>query len=606
MPNHTAVIGDRISHHQCVGLRAAVPSSVFCCTALSRWASRADGDVSSLPFFAVFAVTGRSCQIADFGLSTLIKPGEKLTKVCGTWAYAAPEMADVRRSGGYDCKFDCWSFGVILFVVLAGYHPFDPDGNLPAPEVRWIPGNCGRVWQLSVAGAGAGACVFVSLRRGCLPTRHAVALPTSWQIKARARAALFDFNQPEWRQVSTSAKDLLRKLIVKNPEVPGCAQHASGVTVALTPQPPPVSGDVLNHLGLSTAPTGRPWHSSARVVHGAAACQRAPGRRHRRQDLRVPVQVPKEATGHHVRLPVRHHPAEHECRDQDTQVCTADCRRGQFCRAHSQDGVALSPAFVNPLAHPCVNPLCDHVVWRSVNSATSVTDSRPVTAEGADVGTPASAHSAPSHATPLSSVSAATTTPTSVTPAAAKVASRGLVFAALRRAALPILYPPPRHLPVFFKPGSSLLVVVPSGCHAVVLLCACVPLSLWCPQGKSFHHRGFGSVPRLATIVSASRNEESSAPTEESAITRRRGSVTTSDTDHYTIARSTSGRLSPSIARTLSKTPSERSPVAATSLSRPSSFVIAAAIPEAVTHDGAVVLDSLDSDGDVNWTEVVN
>ena len=39
------------------------------------------------------------------------------------------------------------------------------------------------------------------------------------QIKARARAADYDFNQPEWRDVSDSAKDLLRKLIVKDPSV---------------------------------------------------------------------------------------------------------------------------------------------------------------------------------------------------------------------------------------------------------------------------------------------------------------------------------------------------------------------------------------------------
>ncbi len=81
-------------------------------------------------------------QIADFGLSQLIAPGQRLTKVCGTWAYAAPEMAEPRRFGGYDCKFDTWSFGVILFVVLVGYHPFDPDGNLSAQEVRPNPLEC--------------------------------------------------------------------------------------------------------------------------------------------------------------------------------------------------------------------------------------------------------------------------------------------------------------------------------------------------------------------------------------------------------------------------------------------------------------------------------
>ena len=83
-------------------------------------------------------------QIADFGLSQLVTPGEKMTKICGTWAYAAPEMSDP-TAGGYDCKYDTWGFGVILFVVLSGYHPFDPEGGLPVAEVSYrIPCSRGR------------------------------------------------------------------------------------------------------------------------------------------------------------------------------------------------------------------------------------------------------------------------------------------------------------------------------------------------------------------------------------------------------------------------------------------------------------------------------
>ena len=58
-------------------------------------------------------------QLTDFGLAQKRLPNAKLTKICGTWAYAAPEMHQANRPG-YDERFDMWSFGVILFIVLAG------------------------------------------------------------------------------------------------------------------------------------------------------------------------------------------------------------------------------------------------------------------------------------------------------------------------------------------------------------------------------------------------------------------------------------------------------------------------------------------------------
>ncbi|CAE7355083.1 Camk4, partial [Symbiodinium sp. KB8] len=48
-------------------------------------------------------------KIADFGLSQLVRGCD--LRVCGTWAYAAPEMADAARPG-YDTKFDTWGYGV--------------------------------------------------------------------------------------------------------------------------------------------------------------------------------------------------------------------------------------------------------------------------------------------------------------------------------------------------------------------------------------------------------------------------------------------------------------------------------------------------------------
>ncbi|GMI89264.1 SNF1-RELATED PROTEIN KINASE 3.24, CBL-interacting protein kinase 5 [Hibiscus trionum] len=69
-------------------------------------------------------------KISDFGLSALpeqlLNDGLLHTQ-CGTPAYVAPE---VLRKKGYDgSKADIWSCGVVLYVLLAGFLPFQ-DENL--------------------------------------------------------------------------------------------------------------------------------------------------------------------------------------------------------------------------------------------------------------------------------------------------------------------------------------------------------------------------------------------------------------------------------------------------------------------------------------------
>lgn len=69
-------------------------------------------------------------KVSDFGLSALAESKRQdglLHTTCGTPAYVAPEVINRR---GYDgAKADIWSCGVILYVVLSGYLPFQ-DSNL--------------------------------------------------------------------------------------------------------------------------------------------------------------------------------------------------------------------------------------------------------------------------------------------------------------------------------------------------------------------------------------------------------------------------------------------------------------------------------------------
>ncbi|CAL9106217.1 unnamed protein product [Musa textilis] len=69
-------------------------------------------------------------KVSDFGLSALpdqLRQDGLLHTQCGTPAYVAPEV--LRRRGYDGAKADIWSCGVILYVLLAGFLPFQ-DENL--------------------------------------------------------------------------------------------------------------------------------------------------------------------------------------------------------------------------------------------------------------------------------------------------------------------------------------------------------------------------------------------------------------------------------------------------------------------------------------------
>uniref|UniRef100_A0A5B6ZW74 non-specific serine/threonine protein kinase n=2 Tax=Davidia involucrata TaxID=16924 RepID=A0A5B6ZW74_DAVIN len=71
-------------------------------------------------------------KVTDFGLSAFsdhLRQDGLLHTTCGTPAYVAPEVIGKK---GYDgAKADLWSCGVILYVLLAGFLPFQDD-NLVA------------------------------------------------------------------------------------------------------------------------------------------------------------------------------------------------------------------------------------------------------------------------------------------------------------------------------------------------------------------------------------------------------------------------------------------------------------------------------------------
>jgi len=103
-------------------------------------------------------------KIIDFGLSVSFKPGDVLKTKAGTPYYVAPQVLE----GRYNEACDLWSCGVIMYVLLCGYPPFHGE--------------------------------------------------TDNEVLRKVKQAKLMFDPAEWSSVSEDAKNLIRKLLEKNPE----------------------------------------------------------------------------------------------------------------------------------------------------------------------------------------------------------------------------------------------------------------------------------------------------------------------------------------------------------------------------------------------------
>jgi len=76
----------------------------------------------------IFLDRHNDIRIGDFGASTYFDQEKKLTYRCGTTQYNAPEL--VKNQGYWGDEIDCWSVGVVLYVMLCGRFPFEADTDL--------------------------------------------------------------------------------------------------------------------------------------------------------------------------------------------------------------------------------------------------------------------------------------------------------------------------------------------------------------------------------------------------------------------------------------------------------------------------------------------
>lgn len=103
-------------------------------------------------------------KLADFGFAKKVLAHNGLRTLCGTPGYLAPEILE--RWPAYDTPCDLWSVGVILFLLLGGYLPFEDDDE-------------DKVFE-------------------------------------RTRNGVYDFHPTYWKGISAEAKDLVTHLLTVN------------------------------------------------------------------------------------------------------------------------------------------------------------------------------------------------------------------------------------------------------------------------------------------------------------------------------------------------------------------------------------------------------
>lgn len=80
----------------------------------------------------LLAADGVTAKLADFGLAARLPTRGRLTTVCGTHDFLAPEMilTGHGESDGYGTSVDCWAVGLMLHGLLWGKNPFERDTDI--------------------------------------------------------------------------------------------------------------------------------------------------------------------------------------------------------------------------------------------------------------------------------------------------------------------------------------------------------------------------------------------------------------------------------------------------------------------------------------------
>jgi len=104
-------------------------------------------------------------KVSDFGLARFLTDEKFATTTCGTPGYVAPEILAEKP---YKEKCDLWSVGIVMFILLSGEPPFFHEDNFELFEM--------------------------------------------------IKKCQYDMTKPAWANISDDAKDLIKRLLVADPD----------------------------------------------------------------------------------------------------------------------------------------------------------------------------------------------------------------------------------------------------------------------------------------------------------------------------------------------------------------------------------------------------
>eukprot|EP00742_Colponemidia_sp_Colp-10_P010298 GILJ01011304.1.p1 GENE.GILJ01011304.1~~GILJ01011304.1.p1 ORF type:complete len:1030 (+),score=135.01 GILJ01011304.1:184-3273(+) len=111
-----------------------------------------------------------SPKLADFGMAGFVVKGGLMHRRCGTPGYVAPEVLRPLNAGGYGINVDMFSLGVVCYLLICGYEPFQSHtGN-------------------------------------------------EREVLALNRNVQYCFHPSEWREISAECKEFIASLLKKDPD----------------------------------------------------------------------------------------------------------------------------------------------------------------------------------------------------------------------------------------------------------------------------------------------------------------------------------------------------------------------------------------------------